>query len=275
MAESEIHGDLFCQECGYNLRGLTSNRCPECGCSVDALRSEVSCLPWVYRDTIGRMRAYWQTVCFVMFRHKRFCEEVSRPVDYADAQRFRWVTVLHVYLPILAATILLYFLFWLTPSEDSSLNQVFREVWPVVMIHVCILLFLAAATGVPSYFFHPRDISVEQQNRAIALSYYACAALAWTPLALMALTIGLIMIHVNRNVGEVFIALAFFLPIGQLIAYELDLSHIGVRIMPQHKLRLALLGIGLPVFWLGLAGLIFFVIPFVVCYVAIFVGRLS
>jgi hypothetical protein len=39
----------------------------------------------------------------------------------------------------------------------------------------------AVITGLPSYFFHPRGISIERQNRAIALSYYACAPLALGP----------------------------------------------------------------------------------------------
>jgi hypothetical protein len=36
-------------------------------------------------------------------------------------------------------------------------------------------------TGLPSYFFHPRHLPLEQQNRAVALSYYTCAPLACTP----------------------------------------------------------------------------------------------
>jgi hypothetical protein len=46
----------------------------------------------------------------------------------------------------------------------------------------CLWLFLFTATGAASYFFHPRSISIERQNRAIALSYYACAPLALTPI---------------------------------------------------------------------------------------------
>ena len=46
----------------------------------------------------------------------------------------------------------------------------------------CLWLFLFTATGAASYFFHPRSISIERQNRAITLSYYACAPLALTPI---------------------------------------------------------------------------------------------
>ncbi len=44
---------------------------------------------------------------------------------------------------------------------------------------------LAALPGVASYCFRPRRLSVEQQNRAIALSYYAWAPLAAAPLMLL------------------------------------------------------------------------------------------
>ena len=272
-ARAEIRDDLFCQECGYNLRGLFSDRCPECGYSLDAVRSEVSRLPWVYRADLGRRRAYWRTVWRVMFQHKRFCEEMARPVDYGDAQRFRWVTLLHVYLPILAATLLWYALDWLKPFRDSDVNQAFQAVWPVAVFHVCLLFFLVVATGVPSYFYHPRDIPVQQQNRAIAMSYYACAALAWTPLPLAILLVGLMVLHIHKFTGEALLMMAICLPFGQLFAYVADLIHVGVRVMPQRRGRLALLAVALPLVWLALAGLIFFGLPLLgFCFVLLFIG---
>ncbi|MFH0982330.1 MAG: zinc ribbon domain-containing protein [Planctomycetota bacterium] len=284
-AQTEIPYDLFCQECGYNLRGLTSDRCPECGYSLKTLRSQVPRIPWVFREELGRLRAYWRTVWMVMFRHKRFCEEVARPVDYGDAQRFRWVTVLHVYLPVLAGTVLLHVLPWPSPFDGPWLDEPFRGVWPMAGFHLCILLFLAAATGVPSYFFHPRDIPIEQQNRAVALSYYACAALGWTPLAFVIGLAGLSVLYIQDRlwgrsaevlpiVGGVLVMLGALLPIGQIVGYIGDLIHIGVRVMPQRKGQLALLGFALPLLWLGLAGLIFVGLPAIVFYVVLIVTSL-
>lgn len=50
-------------------------------------------------------------------------------------------------------------------------------------------MFLFAATGVAGYFFHPRETSTTRQNRAIALSHYACAPLAWTPAPVLLFTV--------------------------------------------------------------------------------------
>ena len=84
-----------------------------------------------------------------------------------------------VYLPWLVLMGLLIAL-----GEGDTLDFLeFGNAWGVAathaIIHGCILLFLAAATGVPGYFFHPRRLPVEVQNRGIALSYYMCGVLSW------------------------------------------------------------------------------------------------
>ena len=175
-----IQYDLFCQTCGYNLRGLTGDRCPECGRSLETIRATTSLIPWVYRKKLGQFRAYWRTVWLVMFRQRRFCDEMARPVSYADAQRFRWATILHAYAPVLLLTISVYVGAWPILFRDPLWNQLFVAVWPAIGVHFCIVLFLAAVTGVPGYFFHPDHLPVELQNRAIALSCYTCGPLALT-----------------------------------------------------------------------------------------------
>ena len=54
----EIAHDLYCQECGYNLRGLISNRCPECGWFLETVRATESQIPWVHRKKLAWFRAY-------------------------------------------------------------------------------------------------------------------------------------------------------------------------------------------------------------------------
>lgn len=278
----EIEQDLFCQRCGYNLRGLTGDRCPECGEPLDTVRAAEPQIPWVYRREIGRFRAYWRTVWLVMFRQRRFCDEMARPVSYSDAQRFRWVTILHVYLPILIATIVFYAVApspafrARMPGERTPvelLNMAVSAVWPIAVLHLSLVLYLAAMTGVPSYFFHPRGLRVESQNRAIALSYYACGPLA---ISLFPIAAGVAsgLIGLDHKFGLFLALLCVTVPCGQLIAWLLDLIHLAHRLMPQFGRRAVLVGVCVPSIWIAFTGLILFGIPVIATYiVSIVVSR--
>ncbi|UCC31399.1 MAG: hypothetical protein JSU86_03810 [Phycisphaerales bacterium] len=278
--------DLFCQRCGYNLKGLTSDRCPECGKSLETVRLIEPQIPWVHRKRLGRFRAYWKTVYLAMFHQGRFCEEMARPVSYSDSQRFRWVTILHVYIPILLATICAY---QLAPPEPVVMTRSFQvpggwtqsgppwferayaEIWPVAVLHVCFLLFLAAATGVHSYYFHPRDLPVHVQNRAIALSYYAHAPLAWTPvpIGLAVAAWWLAGSHELTAIG--LIAAAVPLLLLELACWWSAIAGFLRDTMPGRKAHFRLVAIALPFLWLALAGVIFFGVSLVVfCVLVVF-----
>lgn len=194
--------ELFCPGCGYDLRGIESDRCPECGLAIDRAGGS-SRIPWAHRRRIGRVRAYGRTVWLATFRVRQLGDEVHRAVDYRDAQRFRLVTVLVATLAavgVLAAAVTAAggvkelanvlpneFAFW-EPGEvapgtvDAFLPWVASALMPPVL-PLAILLFLLLLTGVASYWFHPRSLPVVRQNRAVALSYYACAPLVflWLP----------------------------------------------------------------------------------------------
>ena len=45
---------IYCLDCGYDLRGSTSARCPECGFSLELLRTGESQIPWAHRRELGR-----------------------------------------------------------------------------------------------------------------------------------------------------------------------------------------------------------------------------
>lgn len=264
----EIPHDLFCQECGYNLRGLISDLCPECGHSVENVRAVEPQIPWVHRTKLGPERAYWKTIWLVMFRQRRFCEEIARPVSYRDAQSFRWLTILHAYVPIVAVTIALDAL-WLPWADGDALSTAaFAAVWPVVGFHLLILLYLAAITGLPSYFFHPKGVSVRLQNRAIAMSYYACGPLALTAIPATAMIAMLFIRGPRYALDAVVLFFIIFLP-ASLGVWLLDLMHISRRVMPQHRWRPALVAIGVPSIWLLLWVLMFVGIPACVFLIAV------
>jgi hypothetical protein len=264
-AQAEQHpvipDDLFCPQCGYNLRGLVSDRCPECGYSIDTVRSMTSGIPWVLRKDLGRFRAYWKTVSLVMFRHRRFCDEIVRHVSYADSQSFRWVTVGHAYLPVLLATMALYALAPSEPFRDEVFDWLWASVWPVAVLHLCILLFLAAITGVPSYFFHPNGVPVYWQNRAIAMSYYASGPLALTFVPVLAV-VGAYGFWAIDYLASLFVLAGLLFPVVQAVAWWLDLIHISRRVVSQRPRWPIVVGVCVPVLWLILAGLIFVTLPF-------------
>src|SRR5947209_8529114 len=93
-----VAGDIFCVECGYDLRGLASARCPECGIELDRGAMGRSRLKWARRKTIGRVPAYLATVWSVIARTRRVADEVAGPVSLDDAREFARVTALLAWL---------------------------------------------------------------------------------------------------------------------------------------------------------------------------------
>jgi len=144
----------------------------------------VSRIPWEHRHEIGRFRAFWKTTRLVMFHPRRLAEEMNRPVDYPSARKFHFITVT---------------LAWVAPAgwvaaliadsvRTGGLHLFTRlgswlQTILIVSTFLAAWLFLFLATGVASYWFHPKTLSIPRQNRAVALSYYPCASLAWLWLA--------------------------------------------------------------------------------------------
>jgi hypothetical protein len=295
-ANREIPHDLYCQECGYNLRGLISDRCPECGHSLETVRATGSQIPWVHRKKLAWFRAYWKTVWMVMFRQRRFCEEMARPVSYRDSQSFRWLTILHAYVPIVVLTLALYLSWWLSGVHDAGptirvldemvarlglsrihypglIHEALPIVWPVVWFHVLFLLYLVALTGVPSYFFHPKDAPIPLQNRAIALSYYTCAPLALTAVPAVLLTAAFAMtkeIHIVAAYRYLAVSLVLL-----LIVWLLALIRVRRQVVPHHAAPAGTILVCFPLAATLLALLIFAGIPAGVLFVAVMLKTLG
>ncbi len=175
-----IRDDIFCAKCDYNLRGLTSDRCPECGQALDAAEVMEQSLPWHRRQSLGLAWAFWLTVWEATFRPNRLCCRVARPVPYRDAQKFRWLVILHAHLPLAAVIGTFWWMCEFGPDGSGANGLDAAQV--LVGANIASIVALAVVTGVPSYFCHPRRIPVERQNRTIALSYYATGPLAWVSL---------------------------------------------------------------------------------------------
>ena len=291
MADDPAAADsLFCPACDYDLRGLGSGSCPECGAAFDLDELRRPQTPWSHRRRLGRFRAYWRTVWLVVFRNQRFCREVCRPVSWSDAQRFRWVTVLHVYVGLAIVT-------WAVGTarefkwfDDRDLNDWLGPVWPVVIGHVLFLLWLAAVTGVQSDWFQPRRLDAHRQSRAVALSHYTCAPLALAPVAA-----ALFGFAFARYVGRIEwwsldelritswglryaplpLKLGSALAAIELLIWWLLQIQVARRTAERRDLELLIFAATLPVCWLLLAALIFVGIPLVVGYVVIVITSLA
>lgn len=266
--------EIYCPNCDYDVRALVGETCPECGQKIDLVELRRSQIPWTYRRELGRFGAYWRTVRLVLFSHTRFGREISRPVDYTDAQRFRWVSILHAWLPLLAAAVALYVYHEGGPFDNRDIGGGLTAAI-VGAVALLMLLFLLAVTGVHTYWFHPRSAPIARQNRAVALSYYAAAPLALTSLPVVMIMIGAWMLDVlpgGKSAAAFTMAgLSFAMGIALLIlipTWMWSLAVCLVRRAAQRGLAGQIsLGIVLPLLWLILGALIFLGIPLVVGFV--------
>jgi len=264
-------------DCGYCLFGITAGKCPECGSSLVGLRARDCQIPWEHRRERGWIRSYWQTVWVVTFQNRRFCEEYARPVRYKDARIFQLITLLHFYLPTVVGVVLLYLANPAKlPSPNSFLqiiatgltwtvpplwDRIYAEVWPAPIALTCFLIFLIAATGAPSYFFHPKGTSIRRQNTTIAMSYYACGILSLGPIIAAA---GLLAGD-RSDIDGWSSAVGLFVAVSSAaivtLLWWLNLVNMARLTMPQIKGRYALVIVGVPLVWLGLVALTLIALP--------------
>ncbi len=271
-----ISEDVYCPQCDYNLRGLVSDRCPECGYEVSAMKTMESAIPWVHRKRIGWWRAYGQTMWMVMFRNVEFCNEIAKPVGFDHSQSYRWATVSLTWVPLAV------FLTWSLWDTLRVIGILGGEGWLLPLgLSVLLalpLLILALVTGVPSYFFHPKHLPVSIQNRAIALSYYTSG-----PLALMMFPIvcAAFAVHFRPrtqfgpDVPFLFFAVpAVVLPIGVILPWWLDILHVAHRSLRRRTVTTTKLAIFIPIFWFGILLVVPFGISLLVLYVTAIVSGL-
>lgn len=260
--------DLYCPVCSYNLHGLTGQRCPECGLPLADIRALGSSIPWVHRGAIGSWRAYRRTARRVTFRGKRFFREVPELVHYSAAQRFRWITV-----AVVAFTALLIYGSYAV-SNPNVVDDLILNGWYRGLQLVAGIVALAAMTGVPSYLFHPRQLSIGEQNRAIAMSCYACAPLAFVSWTLPLYALATLIAVTSRDQFDSPPWLALAVTALAALIWWRRLIRLGRTALRRrwHRIRIALC---VPLLWLLVAGLIFAGIPWLVLYAVTLVFALA
>ena len=204
--------DIYCPHCGYNLRGLTSGRCPECGNVCDLATMSRSLIPWLHRAEVGRVRAWWQTCWMALRRPGQLAASINAPCPYADARRFWLINVAVVCMPLVAALVFFPITFTLDslpfgriwPTAAISQEALLANLtlpWASAMIYrpvaaIVGILGVIFATGSLSYLFQLMPIPSRQQNRAAAMALYSTGALIAGPIVLIVLAVAALLVWI-------------------------------------------------------------------------------
>ena len=153
---------------------------------------EAPVIPWQHRTEIGRRKAYWKTVFYVIGRFGRLDRELAGPADLRAARQFRTSTLLSAFVALLATGLLCARIACSVRTQWDIPPAVYFLVWPVAAAAGLLFLFMLA--GIATWFFAPRRWDRRVQDRAIAMSYYMCAPLSFlaylaVPLAIIGLLV--------------------------------------------------------------------------------------
>ncbi len=271
--------DIYCHECGYNLRGNESVRCPECGEDSPALQNADPRIPWVHRKELGTLRAFRKTVWFATFHPRKLSRDVYLDIDFRESQKFRWWTIAAAMFWLVGLTISLYAIgpvdpvFW-----GSDVADFLKMYWPSAVLNVLVFIYIILATGVPSLFFDYKDLPINLRNNAVALSYYCCAPLAWWPFPL-ALSMFILSLQ-PFDMRSMWVAiplstLMVLAPFTTIFLWCFQLSGIASRVLRNQTGRKAWLTIGTPMLWFFTAIVVFGLIPLAGFYAWVLIDALS
>lgn len=202
MSESAEIPELYCVHCGYNLHGIESTRCPECGQEFDRAAASTSRIPWMHRREIGRAKAWWRTVWLATFKTSVLASSVAAPVPYADAQRFWLINVVLVLLPVST----LYFL-GTAQLADLPIHPAYQVQSPgpfdllapwligmrAIVVRLTVpILCVPAILGLQTYWMGRCGPSRKLQDRAAAIGLYASGV--WIGSPIFASAVGIVVL---------------------------------------------------------------------------------
>ena len=266
----------LCPACDYDLRGITSARCPECGLVIE--NAPPLTIPWEHRRQMGYVRAFWRTVRLAMFQCRRLAQAVGAPVDEKAAKRFRLIVSLIAAAP--PAAILLAVMWheggtgfinvatldindsgW--GSARLAIGWEWSTLWSggatlVPILPIGMLLTIWFATGSARLWFRERSES-GGEKRSATLSMYACAPLIWLPIAAAAVA-GLLAFGALQNLptgpegpflwlGTALGVICVVITLVCLVAWWLGTLQLLSRTTNCSWSRLIATGIFLPIGW--------------------------
>jgi hypothetical protein len=180
-----LDADLLCHRCHQNLRGVPDGRCPECGETFDRDHVLSGAIPWESRHRHATFRAFWRTVCAFTFKPRRI---TAAAIEHSPHPRaallFRRRAVLLGGLGSAAALALLYCLPQIKMFTIGRYEL--PRPWPLLLDWISdVRHLIVAMIGLPIGLMLWCELMsipfrrLPQGERALAMSYYAAAPLAW------------------------------------------------------------------------------------------------
>jgi hypothetical protein len=206
----------------------------------------------------------------VILHKKEFCEQVDAPITLRDARLFWVLSILQAWVPLLILTLIFAF----TSAPDTALLRDIREATlyslfvpiPIGFFTLFgVLLFFTFASGMPSYFCHPRSLPIERQNRAVALSYFASAPIAFMPMIIALLGAADLLYKLSLFSNGMY----FLAALGLLLMFGTwYVRTVGIVLTLSNRRRRKLTIVVLTLFWLSMAALCLVILPLGMWYAA-------
>jgi hypothetical protein len=227
-------------------------------------------------------------------RPKRLAGAADAAVDYSAARRFRWTVVLTATLPLTVLVLVDHWRSgWFNPSWPLPLGDSISVLhlwgWEAVtllmagytwapMLPIAIALTLALATAAGSWRCRPTSLSVERQNRAVALAGYGCGPLAWLflPIACIAgmKCIDAGMVGPQPALYHLLAVMAVVLAGGIIASWGWATERLIGRATDASRLRQFVSGFFLPAAWIFCDGAGLIVFPMIAGLVYVMVQSL-
>ncbi|HEX4792244.1 MAG TPA: hypothetical protein VH370_00545 [Humisphaera sp.] len=289
----------LCPECGYDLRGIASQQCPECGLNLND--PNYSSIPWANRARIGHFKAFWKTALLATFRPKKLGMAVAQPVDFRSANRFRWIVVVLATLPAVVTVVVVKTLDDASGWRIARIGDLSKDAFdmrsgllpaltvifgaglslaPVIPLGALVMFALWTASA--GIWFRPRRMTVVEQNRAIAISRYACAPLAWLPIAGLGAIPIAVLAYFNANIPAQFgwLIITIGLVVELFLLAILIASWWGtLRLLSMTTRcgwgRWSIAAIGIPAGWIVSASIGMLLVPCIAGFISIVIESLK
>lgn len=190
---SVAHVTPVCPMCGYDLRAIGSDRCPECGEPIPGSALETTSIPWE-RERRRSVATYLKTVWLVLASPGRLAAEASHlaPLDPASARSFYRISLCAAVLPYVTAYALLfneYNRYYLVSPWPTVQLLLIAAGLTTLWLHRCFGVVRAAFRRIPKPLItlSPRDVIgigpevTLAAKQADAVACYASGSLALAP----------------------------------------------------------------------------------------------